>query len=252
MSSTVQGAMVSLENLLTYLQSYEQYDFLNAIQKAKEMAGLIAIEPQFDQNKRQIESRQYRTSFEAFKTDFVLHIIEVATESANDRFEAMKEYDLLFSFLYDFQNFEINKASGKLNESCMRLACALTQNENADIDGEDLCREFPIVATLVKNENITHAIDILNLIKKYDMENLVPNMVIAYRIMLSMPVSVASGERTFSKLKIIKTYLRNSMNQDRLNSLAIVSIENDVAESIDYDVIIDEFASMKARKRKLN
>lgn len=140
----------------------------------------------------------------------------------------------------------------KTLKSIKPVACALTQNENADIDGEDLCREFPIVATLVKNENITHAIDILNLIKKYDMENLVPNMVIAYRIMLSMPVSVASGERTFSKLKIIKTYLRNSMNQDRLNSLAIVSIENDVAESIDYDVIIDEFASMKARKIKLN
>lgn len=84
------------------------------------------------------------------------------------------------------------------------------------------------------------------------MENLVPNMVIAYRIMLAMPVSVASGERSFSKLKIIRNYLRNSMNEDRLNSLAIVSIENEVARSIDYEDTIDQFASLKARKRKFN
>lgn len=123
----------------------------------------------------------------------------------------------------------------------------MTSNENADIDPNDLFCEFPFVATLVKSQKITHAIDILNLIK----QNKVENMVIAYRIMLSMPVSVASGERSFSKLKIIKNYLRNSMNQDRLNSLAIISIESDIAKSIDYDDIIDEFATQKARKRDL-
>lgn len=177
-----------------------------------------------------------------------MHIVEVATESANERFNALKEYDNLFSFLYDFES---NKGSGKLNESCVRLASALTHNENVDIDAQDLYREFPIIVTLIKNQKITHAIGILNLIKRNDMENMVPNMVIAYRILLSMPVSVASGEHSFSKLKIIKNYLRNSMNQDRLNSLAIVSIENDVAKSIDYNDIIDEFAAAKARKRKL-
>lgn len=160
-TSNVQIAMTSLENLMTYLQVYEQYNLINAIEEAKEMAGINEIEREFEQNKRQPESRQYRTTFEAFKKDFVLHIVEVATESANDRFD-----DNLFSFLYDFQNFENNTSSGKLNESCKRLANALTENDNADIGGEDLCREFPIVATLVKNERITHAIDILNLIKK--------------------------------------------------------------------------------------
>ena len=84
------------------------------------------------------------------------------------------------------------------------------------------------------------------------MENLVPNVVIAYQITLSTPVSVGSGERSFSKLKKIKHYLRNSMNQDRLNSLAIISIENDVAKSIYYNDIIEEFAALKARKRKFH
>lgn len=58
----------------------------------------------------------------------------------------------------------------------------------------------------------------------------------------------ASCERSFSKLKLIKTYLRSTMKQDRLSDLAILSIEKEMFESIDYDTIIDKFADMKARK----
>lgn len=61
-----------------------------------------------------------------------------------------------------------------------------------------------------------------------DMENLVPNAMIAYRIWLTLPITVAHGERSFSKLKIIKNYMRSTMSQDRLNGLTIISIENDL------------------------
>ncbi|TYI30607.1 hypothetical protein ES332_A05G400100v1 [Gossypium tomentosum] len=44
---------------------------------------------------------------------------------------------------------------------------------------------------------------------------------------LTVPVTVTLAKRSFSKLKLIKTYLRSSMSQERLNGLAILSIEND-------------------------
>lgn len=69
---------------------------------------------------------------------------------------------------------------------------------------EDLFHELSVVFSLVKNQKMDHALDILNKIQKRNMENIVPNVVIAMRIMLTCPVSVASGERSFSKLKIIK------------------------------------------------
>ena len=37
--------------------------------------------------------------------------------------------------------------------------------------------------------------------------------------MLRIPVSVASAGRSFSKLKLIKSYLRSTMSQQRLNGL---------------------------------
>ena len=66
-----------------------------------------------------------------------------------------------------------------------------------------------------------------------------------------MPVSVASAERSFLKLKLIKTYLRSTMSQYRLNGLAIMSIENLIGRSLNYDQLIDNFADAKARKRPL-
>ena len=65
-----------------------------------------------------------------------------------------------------------------------------------------------------------------------------------------MPVTVATAERSFSKLKLIKTYLRNIMQDDRLSGLAVLSIENAEARKFDVSKIIDDFASRKARRRK--
>ena len=78
-----------------------------------------------------------------------------------------------------------------------------------------------------------------------------PNFFTALRILLTVPVTVASGERSFSKLKLIKNYLRSTMLQDRLCNLSILSIENEVAKSIDYSEVIDDFASLKLKARKM-
>ena len=50
---------------------------------------------------------------------------------------------------------------------------------------------------------------------------------------LTIPVSVATAERSFSKLKLIKTYLRSAMAQERLSGLAILSIENERVRKLD-------------------
>ena len=57
------------------------------------------------------------------------------------------------------------------------------------------------------DENIP--INVLNYLKRLDS---FPNAYIAYRILLTIPVMVASPERTFSKLKLIKSYLRSTMS----------------------------------------
>ena len=71
---------------------------------------------------------------------------------------------------------------------------------------------------------------------------------VAYRILLTIPVSVASAERSFSKLKLIKSYLRSTMSQERLSDLAILSIERELLRNIDFESLVNEFLEKKGRQ----
>ena len=61
-------------------------------------------------------------------------------------------------------------------------------------------------------------------------------------------MTVAEAERSFSKLKLIKSYLSSTMSQEHLSGLAVISINHAVAGQISYVDVIDDFASRKARK----
>jgi hypothetical protein len=78
-----------------------------------------------------------------------------------------------------------------------------------------------------------------------------PNVSIAYRILLTIPITVASVERSFSKLKLLKNYLRSTMTQERLNGLATCSIEKDVLTNVDLNIVFNDFASKNARRNCL-
>lgn len=127
----------------------------------------------------------------------------------------------------------------------------LTINSKSDIDGNLLCDEILGLQHHLKDSQAT-PIKVLDFIKKHSLQELFPNTWITLRILLTIPVTVASGERSFSKLKLIKTYLRSTMSQIRLTSLATLSIENEIAENLDFSSVIKEFANRKARKVKFS
>ena len=69
-------------------------------------------------------------------------------------------------------------------------------------------------------------------------------------IVLVTPISTADSERSFSTMKRIKTYLPNIMLQDKLNSLACLSIHKEYINKIrDYNnKVINIFAQIKDRR----
>ena len=74
-------------------------------------------------------------------------------------------------------------------------------------------------------------------------------IIIAYRILFTVPVTVASAERSFSKLKLLKNYLRSAMSQERLNGLATICIEKDLLDKVNVDTIINDFASKNVKRK---
>ena len=105
------------------------------------------------------------------------------------------------------------------------------------------------MTNIIPSTKVT-ALEALRFVCDNGLKDTLPNLSVALRILLTIPITVASGERSFSKLKLIKNYLRSSMSQDRLNSLALLSIEKDTAHSLSYFELVHDFAFMKARKGK--
>ena len=54
-------------------------------------------------------------------------------------------------------------------------------------------------------------------------------------IVATLPVTVASCERTHSKVKLINNFLRVTMSSERLENLIRISCERDISDSITLD-----------------
>ncbi|KAK0145339.1 Zinc finger MYM-type protein 1 [Merluccius polli] len=127
-----------------------------------------------------------------------------------------------------------------LQKHCTKVEKTLTAAGESDIDGAEIAQE---IMNLPELPTQTTALEMLSFLHENNLQELYPNLWIALRIAVTLPVTVASAERSFSKLKLIKTYLRSSMAQERLSGLAIISINAEVAQQLSYDVLIDDFAS---------
>lgn len=73
-----------------------------------------------------------------------------------------------------------------------------------------------------------------------------PTLKILIQIFGTIPVSTATPERSFSTLKRIKTYLRSTMGESRLNGLALANIAKD--REINVEKVIDLFSKKKPRR----
>jgi hypothetical protein len=57
-------------------------------------------------------------------------------------------------------------------------------------------------------------------------------------------VTIASNERFFP-LKFIKTYLRLTIENDRLSDLLVIAVESDIAAKISLEDTVDVFSKIK-------
>ncbi|KAI5335797.1 hypothetical protein L3X38_025931 [Prunus dulcis] len=170
--------------------------------------------------------REQQSCEEYFRTDYFLVIVDIALGELESRFEQLYILESIFGFLFDAAKLT-SLDENELKSSCVNLENALKNDNDTDIDARDLESELQALQVILPSEAIETdkpwtSIKILEVVNSVDM---FPNVMVAYRILLTTTVAVASVERRFSKLKLLKSYLRTTMAQDRLNGLAIVCIE---------------------------
>ncbi|XP_065651210.1 uncharacterized protein LOC136079402 [Hydra vulgaris] len=157
--------------------------------------------------------------FEGFDVD---DPVRVRRKTINERFTQLSEYNELFGFLYNIGSKHFT--DDELLKHCKNLQLALMSDGQSDINGVELWYEIKAIGRRLDTSN-SDPKSVLKCIYTSNVVEVFPNLSIALRILLTLPVTVASAERSFSKLKIIKSYFRSQMCQDRLVGLATISIE---------------------------
>ena len=68
------------------------------------------------------------------------------------------------------------------------------------------------------------------------------------KIYFTFPVTSATAERSFSSLRRLKTYLRNSMSHCRLNNLFLLYVHSAKTDSLDLVTVAKEFVNSRTRR----
>ncbi|MBN3308108.1 ZMYM1 protein, partial [Amia calva] len=233
--------------LSALLQTYWSQGLTAAKTDAREIAEKLEVGmswPEVHQRKAarqfQYEGREQTVSTpeEQFEREFFLPLVDTALVTIEERFSHMERFHKLYGFLYSHDNMRITVQEGKLDECCQSLEQTIH-----DIDAEDLKIDVKAAISAFPTYALPH--EMLDHIYKESVLDMYPNLSIALRLLLTLPVTVASGESSFSSLKLIKTYLRTSMSQERLSSLAVLFNEHEVRKTLDTESLITRFAEAK-------
>lgn len=249
----LQTAIQLLENAIKVLSDYRGA-FDQAKSTAQTLADKWGVRSSFDN----VRARRVKRHFDELAEDerladansyFRVHVfngtLDIIIAQLDQRFTGMRETCHLFEAL---RPTTLQLASDDdLFEKAKRLS---------DHYARDLAPTLPAQLLSFRScfkSEIEQKTSILQLAKMlvvdYDtVTSTFGEVCTALMLFLTLPVTVATAERSFSKLKLIKTYLRSSMGQERLSGLAILSIENTRARQLNIGDIVDDFAQRKARK----
>jgi len=126
------------------------------------------------------------------------------------RFEAMKKIATNFKMIIPKH---LSAADVEEISSSVKNLCGLYKDDFDSVDlNRELCALRNWLPTILDEDPETaDPLQLLNAILNYGMQSAFVNVCIAIRIFLTMPVTVASAERSFSKLKLVKNYLHSTM-----------------------------------------
>lgn len=91
-------------------------------------------------------------------------------------------------------------------------------------------------------------------IRKYlllepSVKEMLSELVKCMKLLQVVPVTSVTTERSFSALRRLKTYLRATMGQKRLNNLAVLHAHRDVLDEMDVRPVINDFINSNPVRR---
>lgn len=226
-------------NRLNSIRRDVDNEFEKLYQEVSTMTNEFGISPELP---RRVGTQKYRSNIktespkEYYRATLFIPYLDEIISSLKDRFTCQEN---IIKSLYNVVPINV------VNFSCNDFEDLIFFYKN-DLNGphQIILAELSLWIEFWKDkeEKPSNPLDTIGICD----ENLFPNIFILLKILIVIPVTTASAERSFSTLRRTKTYLRNTMCEERLSSLALISIYR-------KEVIIDKIIEMfLASNRKLD
>ena len=251
-SMCIDSTLQHIEGMVNYFQNYRNTRFADSVVAATEIALEMGVEASFPVKCRSVRKKQFDETEcneailqaeKDFETFYFLVMVDMAISSLKSRFKELQSFNEKFGFLMNSTSLKAMDGAD-LKDHCIKFAKTFSSDGSSDVDVNDMISELAVMQSTLPDKPMS-AMEIFEFVTEADCY---PNISIAYRILFTMPVTVASAERTFSKLKLLKNYLRSVMSQERLNGLATLCIEKKLLDKIDIEAIINDFAAANVRR----
>jgi len=151
---------------------------------------------------------------------------------------------------FSFKNLEILNGISALcpdNENFFQTeilkAFAVQMNANFC----SLCNEIQVLKSMLKDSKLKSIVDFY--FELLPLKQAFPTIISLIIAAMTISVSSTTCERTFRKMKLIKTTTCNTMSDIRLNDLCVLAVERDF--NINFEKLMNNFADLHENSRIL-
>ena len=179
---------------------------------------------------------EFHTSIEGYYRQAYFEVLDVICSTIEDRFR-QPGYQL-------YSNLEQLLLKAVCKENYSSEFDFVTKFYGPDLNVHALEMQLQIFATnFIMERKKTSIKDILKYLRNISSAQraLLSEICIIAKLILVMPATNAVSERSFSALRRVKTYLRSTMKQTRLNHLMILHVHKDITDSLNLNDIGNEF-----------
>lgn len=183
---------------------------------------------------------------EAFYRRLYFEILDNLIVQIEDRFSDFRKLE--FFALLEFSKFK--EYSHKFPEEHLKSLMKSPYGHYFNETGLNSELSYIYSSPSFKHDSVSKLNDYL---VSSDLNETLPELAQLVNLFLTIPATSTSAERSFSALKRIKSYARNTTTQDRLSGLGLISIEKELFRELKknpnfYDSVIDIFAAKKERR----
>lgn len=188
----------------------------------------------------------FHTSSEDHYRQIYYEALDFVVQAVRDRFDRVYQ---------NLQELVLKACKGEAYQGELKAVLAIYKNDLSRLELEaqlpllkPLCKE--VCEQLADNFSVHDAVGILSKLSAAE-RTAFSGVWTALKLLLVLPATNATSERSFSALRRVKTYMRSTMSQERLNNLMVLHVHKEHCDRLELERVANEFVSGREGRMRM-